>query len=81
MVFPNPAANTVTLAYDYGNDGNTGRNLAIYNQMGQRMQYQEPTDIHGNWNVDISNWSPGIYLVRMDGDGKTLQVQKLVVRH
>jgi PKD repeat protein len=81
MVFPNPASGEVTISYEYGNDGATGRVLSVYDLMGRKMAQILPGDRHGSWNVDVADWAPGMYLIRMEGDGKALQVQRVVITH
>jgi uncharacterized protein YjdB len=79
LVYPNPASGDVTVSYDYGSEGMSGRVLAIYDAMGRRMDYTTPLDAHGNWQLNTSAWKPGVYIVRMEGDGKALQVQRMVI--
>lgn len=81
MVFPNPAASEITVSYDYGNEGEHSRLLTVYDAMGRKMGHTIPADTHGAWKVDISGWASGIYIVRMEGDGKALQTQRIVVTH
>jgi len=80
LVFPNPTAGNVTISYDYGAGVYAERSLEIYDEMGRKIQSLTPQDSRGSWNLDIINWVPGIYVIRMEGDGQTLQTQRLVVR-
>jgi len=81
LVFPNPASYDVSVSYDYGNDAYTQKELAVFDAMGRKIQSLTPQDIHGSWNLNTANWSPGMYLVRMEADGNTLQVQRVVISH
>ena len=56
---------------------NTGAN----DNMGRKTQTIVPSDIHGNWYLNTTSWTPGIYIVRMEGDGQELQSQRVVVTH
>ncbi|PQJ13125.1 hypothetical protein CJD36_005115 [Flavipsychrobacter stenotrophus] len=79
MVFPNPASQEVNISYDYGAAGYSERNISVYDQYGRKTQETVPDVDHGSWKLNTSNWTPGIYIIRMEGDGKTLQTQRLIV--
>jgi hypothetical protein len=79
LVFPNPASDMVTISYNYGTDIYTERSVSIYDAMGRKKQNIGELDWHGNWSVDTKDWNPGVYIIRMEADGKTLQLQRLVV--
>ena len=51
----------------------------VYLMRWVKVQYTMPQDVHGNWNVPTNNLTAGIYIIRMEADGKTLQTQRLVV--
>ena len=79
MVFPNPASQEVNISYDYGAAGYIERNISVYDQYGRKTQETVPDTDHGSWKLNTSNWTPGMYIIRMEGDGKTLQTQRLIV--
>jgi len=79
LVFPNPTSGNVTISYDYGTDQYRQREITVYDAMGTRKCNENPQDIRGNWIISTNNWMPGIYLIRMDADGKALQTQRMVV--
>ena len=55
------------------------RSISIYNEMGAKVKYLPLADSHATLNIDTKQWVPGIYIIRMEGDGKILQTQRLVV--
>lgn len=63
-LYPNPAGDLITLAgFDIGSD--TEVNVSILNIQGQCIaEYTTETSIAGFVTVDISNISPGVYLVK-----------------
>ena len=81
LVFPNPASGSVTVSYDYGTGDYMGRSLEVYDMMGRKVAATTPGEVHGNWILDMTNWTAGVYIVRMEADGKTLQTQRLVITH
>lgn len=79
MVYPNPASGQITISYDYGSGSYVERSLAIFDNMGRAKQSTQLMDGHGNWSVDTRDWTPGIYIIRMEADGKTMQTQRIVI--
>jgi hypothetical protein len=79
LVYPNPASNEVNISYDYGGQNYNQRSITIYDELGRKAGYTAVPDNHGKWIVNTTNWMPGIYVIRMEGDGRMLQTQRLVV--
>jgi hypothetical protein len=79
MVFPNPTSGQVTISYNYGNPGYRQRNVSIYDALGRKTAWILPDNEQGNWNLNTKAWASGVYIIRMEADGKTLQTQRLVV--
>ena len=79
MVYPNPAGQKVNISYDYGSANYLERSISIYDQLGRKIDYAEIPDAHGIWNINTANWTPGMYIIRMEADGTPLQVQRLIV--
>lgn len=79
LVFPNPTSGNVTIAYDYGAVKCSERSLAIYDAMGRKIQQIPLQEMTGNLTIDTKDWASGIYLIRMEADGKALQTQRLAV--
>gem|GEM_PF-686434 len=81
LVFPNPSSGQVTVSYDYGTDRYNTRTLVIYDELGRELKRTAAPDIHGSWSLDAAGWAPGMYLIRMEADGKALQIGKIMITH
>ncbi|WP_133162696.1 PKD domain-containing protein [Flavipsychrobacter stenotrophus] len=81
LVYPNPASGAVTVSFDYGTDVYEHRSLAVYDIMGRKIGQEIPSQLHDTWNVNTADWSPGIYIIRMEADGRMLHTQRVVVSH
>ena len=81
LVYPNPATKEVNVSYDYGSQQYKERSISVYDQLGRKVQYISVQDTHGNWNLNAEEWMPGMYIIRMEGDGKALQTQRLIVNN
>ncbi len=81
LVYPNPATQMVTISYDYGDQPFSERSIAVFDQLGRRTQSLQVIDSHGNWPLNTNDWTPGVYIIRMEGDGKALQTQRLIVNN
>jgi hypothetical protein len=81
LVAPNPASGQVTISYNYGSSGNNERDLSIFDMMGRKMDQTVPANAQGSWILNINTWTPGVYIIRMDGDGQLLQTQRMVISH
>lgn len=79
LVYPNPASQQVNISYNYGNGNYTERSISVFDQMGRKIEYEALRDMQGVWNLNTADWTPGMYIIRMEGDGKALQIQKLIV--
>lgn len=79
MVFPNPASGEVTVSYEYGSEGNQNRLLTVYDAMGRKMNAYQPQETRGAWKLNTVEWAAGMYIIRMEGDGKPLQTQRVIV--
>lgn len=81
MVFPNPASGMVNVSYDYGMATYAEKTLTVYDITGRKISIATPADIHGTWSLNTDSWTPGIYIIRMEADGKPLHTQRVVVSH
>jgi hypothetical protein len=71
-IYPNPATNKIQIS---NIDGNSTK-ISIFNVLGKQVFHQ--VKILEN-TIDISSFNKGIYLVKIDIDGKS-KTQKLVIR-
>ena len=81
LVFPNPATNNVTISYNYGTDLYKERSLIIYDELVRKIQSYNPHSVNDSWYLNTSTLATGLYIVRMEADGQTLQVQRVVINH
>jgi hypothetical protein len=81
LVFPNPATNNVTISYNFGTDSYKERSLTIYDELGRKIQSFTPQDVNDSWYLNTATLAAGLYIVRMEADGQTLQVQRVVINH
>lgn len=81
LVYPNPSSGEVNVSFDYGISAYKTKLITVYDELGRRMEYIEPQNVHGNWNFNAASWGSGVYIIRMEADGKALQTQKLVITH
>ncbi len=74
QIWPNPC-------YDYLNlsaDANIIKKIAIYNLQGQMIyQSNEMTDIY---QIDVSNWMPGVYIIQSISEDNITSTQKIIVK-
>ena len=79
LIFPNPTAGDMTISYDFGSAAYAERSLSVYDNLGRKTQSLPVADIHGSWYLNTTDWTPGMYIVRMEGDGNALQTQRVIV--
>ncbi len=76
---PNPARLSTTLVWEKNLNG-VGRNLLIFNQLGQVLKkYDLPDTAHGQFELDLADWKPGVYFWKMTDGQTTSQPQRLVI--
>lgn len=81
LVYPNPASQLVHVAYNYGNQPYGEKSIAVFDAMGRKIAATAVTTINGDWIVNTADWSPGMYVIRMEADGQPLQTQRLIVNN
>ncbi len=81
LVYPNPATQLVHISYNYGDGNYAERSLSVYDQLGRKVAEIHVPNNNGNWDVNTADLVPGMYIIRMEGDGKTLQTQRLIVNN
>ncbi|GAA4461907.1 hypothetical protein GCM10023093_07490 [Nemorincola caseinilytica] len=81
LVFPNPASGDVAIQYDYGTTMGGYKMLTVFDMLGRKMGQTVPEGQQGKWTLDATGWVPGMYVVRMEGDGRTLHTQRLTITH
>jgi len=81
LVFPNPATNNVTISYNFGTDSYKEKSLIIYDELGRKIQSYNPQSVNDSWYLNTASLAAGLYIVRMEADGQTLQLQRVVINH
>lgn len=75
-IFPNPTNDLVII---YLNGNSSSKNLQLFNSLGQKLRTIKIT--REKTEIDVSNFSSGIYYIKIiSSDGKS-EVRKLVVLH
>lgn len=78
-LYPNPASNTITLKHINNMLSNYTR-LFVYNIHGQQIYNRSVDNGYQKFEIDVSNWLPGLYIFRIsDGRGTELN-RKVMVR-
>ncbi len=72
---PNHTEHYIELGLNSQEINSEAKNLYIYNLLGQKMQ-TVPIDNNQNIRIDISSFSNGLYLIRMDGHTEILKFLK-----
>jgi hypothetical protein len=79
LVFPNPATQAVSVNYHFGTGAE--KRLVVYDLSGRRVASVPVTEAHGSHTLQVESWIPGIYLVRMEENGKAIHTQRLTISH
>lgn len=80
-LYPNPASHQATVSYDFGAHQTGERAIVVYDISGRKVAEQKVTEQKGKWIMQTGTWISGMYLIRMEAEGKTLHVQRLAVTH
>jgi hypothetical protein len=72
-IFPNPASDNIS--FEYASDGST-TTIMITNLLGQTMYESEMTT--NTQSIDVHSWSAGLYYLRWQTAGSTMQVSTIV---
>jgi PKD repeat protein len=78
FVYPNPAQNRVTIAYNIAD--NSQLSLKIYDIMGQLQHTQTLAISNNTLDVDVSTYPSGTYLVQLLGDKASVVSYLMVVK-
>lgn len=77
-LYPNPAENQATLAYNF--DKNVDLKVVLVNPMGQEvLSINENNALRGEVTMDISSLQSGMYFVRIS-DGNSSTVKRLMIQ-
>lgn len=76
-VQPNPASDLITISYDAA--AAQQMTITIFSSTGQLVHEDLVSEATGELDVEVANWVPGVYHVRVDGNQSTST--SFVVRH
>ena len=77
-ISPNPTSHTATLSYYFTQAAPLS--IEVFNAAGQLIKQYKLNSSVGTLDIDVSNWSNGVYNVRLVSD-KQKEVKRLVVAH
>ena len=77
-ISPNPTSHTATLSYYFTQAAPLS--IEVFNAAGQLIKQYKLNSSVGTLDIDVSNWSNGVYNVRLVSD-KQKEVKRLVVSH
>ncbi len=75
-IYPNPAKDVVTIAY---NGVLTGGKVFIVNALGVLVDVKTLPDGNGKLTLHTGSYANGVYMVRIEADGKAVIKDKLVI--
>jgi len=75
--YPNPAQNTINIAYNSLNPQNTS--IAVYNVLGEKVREITKLNKDGVSSVDLSSLEAGVYFYSMIVNNKTVITKKFMV--
>ncbi len=79
-VYPNPANDLVTLEYQLASTTDIA-SVVVINQLGQKMYSGNISGGSGIENINISSWSPGLYLFKVNSEQGFEASGSFVVNH
>jgi len=78
-IYPNPSNGLISIQYNLGQESESGQ-LAIFNISGQKILTDFELAQIGTLNLDMSNYEPGIYIVRITSDSGLVSTTKLIIQ-
>jgi len=78
MLHPNPAQSAVNVTYTYA-PGDAARSMKVYDALGRQVTEIPVLSASGTISIPMGKAAPGIYLVKMEENGRTLHVQRLII--
>jgi PKD repeat protein len=77
-VFPNPATNHINILFHKFSP--SGENeITVFNIFGQKIKEIPIQQNAENISIDVEDWKPGLYFLRLSINGKTIGSSKVVV--
>ncbi len=77
-VYPNPASTSFTINYDLGN--NNSANFELVNVVGKTVYSTQLDRLASKKEVNVSQFTPGVYFYRLKNQGETLLTRKVIIK-
>lgn len=80
-VYPNPSNQIINIEYGPGKKSPSGINIEILNCIGVQVYskvYQPGTDVSFHETIQVEDWEPGVYLIRLNFSDKSSVVQRFI---
>ncbi|MEB2778125.1 T9SS type A sorting domain-containing protein [Algoriphagus sp. D3-2-R+10] len=81
LVFPNPANQTMTINYNYGQANDGRRRITVHDIMGRKIAEAPESSYNASHSLNLANWAQGIYVVRMEENGRMVHTVQVTVTH
>ncbi|MEO6831091.1 MAG: T9SS type A sorting domain-containing protein, partial [Chitinophagaceae bacterium] len=83
MVYPNPAQHTMNVNYNYGKNVATdgARRIVVYDLTGKAVITQAVNDATGTMSIPVDALAGAVYMVRMEQNGRAVQIQRVSITH
>ena len=81
LVYPNPAGQAINVNYSYGGNDEKMRVINVFDMNGRKIATEQVQGASGTRSFNSANWVSGVYIIRMEEDGKALHTQRVTVTH
>lgn len=78
VLSPNPAYETTIATYNVGTEYQNAQSITVHDVIGVLRHKQIVKDNKGEVSINVSDLSPGTYVVNLEADGKLIVQQKLI---
>lgn len=81
LAYPNPASHSLTINYNYGIENDNSRRIVIYDMVGRRIASLPVNTFNSSEKLDVASWAQGVYVVRMEENGKAVHTLRVTITH
>ncbi|MBW7914695.1 MAG: T9SS type A sorting domain-containing protein [Taibaiella sp.] len=81
IVYPNPANQSVTINYNYGEQNDSRRRIVVYDMIGRKMKEIPVTGYNDSHRLDVASWTQGVYILRMEENGSAVHTMRVTITH